>query len=97
MMSRFFDTAGLTTEEITALANAALEIFEATAIDLCGSLADAEDTPASEIIECGFTADRIDQFCDRPGLSDTWRAACELDYDTAKFWVARELKRIWGF
>jgi hypothetical protein len=94
---KYFDTAGLTKEEITALANAAMEVFEATAIDCFDSLAEAEDVRASEIIECSFTADRIDQFCNRPGLSDTWRAACELDHKAAQYWVARELKRIWGW
>lgn len=94
---KFVTTAGLTEKEITNLANAAMEVFEAIAVDCFGSLAEAEDVPAFEVIECSFTADRIDQFCNRPGLSDTWRAACALDYAGAKFWVAKELKRIWGF
>ncbi len=94
---KYFDTAGLTTEEITHLANAAMEVFEAVAVDCFGSLAEAEDVPAFEIIECTFTADRIDQYCIRPGLSDIWRTACELDYAGAKYWVTRELKRIHGF
>ncbi len=87
----------LNCEETVQLANAAMEIFEAIATDMFGSLAEAEDVPAFEIVECSFTADRIRQFAHNEQLAETWETACELDYREAKSLVTAELKRLWGF